>query len=164
MERKGEPERAAHLRAQIASSVEKRGEPHVYSSIQRCVSHLAEMPDGERYSKWLVVLTDTADFQCTNAKGHFDKDSPQRAEEATKQLISTMQATTELNLVLIDASEIGNFNQKHHMWPTWRALSRRLTDEVGDGNSALYIDAANEAMIDEAFDKLAGAMQGGAVG
>jgi len=164
MERKGEPERAAHLRAQIASSVEKRGEPHVYSSIQRCVSHLAEMPDGERYSKWLVVLTDTADFQCTNAKGHFDKDSPQRAEEATKQLMSTMQATSELNLVLIDASEIGNFNQKHHMWPTWRALSRRLTDEVGDGNSALYIDAANEAMIDEAFDKLAGAMQGGAVG
>ena len=75
-----------------------------------------------------------------------------------------MHATSELNLVLIDASEIGNFNQKHHMWPTWRALSRRLTDEVGDGNSALYIDAANEAMIDEAFDKLAGAMQGGAVG
>ena len=164
MAAKGTAERAAELRAKIAGSVEKRGEPHVYSSVQKCVGQLASLPRGEQYSKWLVVLTDTADFECTNAKGHFDKEAPARAEAAAQKVIGAMQATSELNLVLIDASEIGNFNKKHQMWPTWRALSKRLTDEVGDANSGLNIQAAEESQIDEAFDKLAGAMQGGAVG
>ena len=67
-----------------------------------------------------------------------------------------------MNLVLIDASEIGNFNRKHTMWPTWRTLSKRLTNEVGEANTGLNIQAAEESQIDEAFDKVAGAMSGGA--
>ena len=73
-----------------------------------------------------------------------------------------MRAQSGLNLVLIDAHEIGNFNAKHTMWPTWRALSRRLTSEVGERNVGLNIQAAEQSQIDEAFDKVAGAMSGGA--
>ena len=112
----------------------------------------------------LVVLTDTADFESANAKNIFDAQAPERAEAAASQLIGQMQATTGLNLVVIDAHEIGNFNKKHHMWPTWQRLSQRLTDEVGDGNTGLNIQATDESQIDEAFDKVAGAMQGGAAG
>ena len=55
---KGEGEHAAALREQIVNSVTKSGEPHVYSSMSKCVSHLANHVD-DTYSKWLVVLTDT---------------------------------------------------------------------------------------------------------
>jgi len=75
-----------------------------------------------------------------------------------------MRAMRGLNLVLIDASAIGNFNVKHTMWPTWRALSKRLTNEIGENNTGLNIQAAEESQIDEAFDKVAGAMTGGASG
>ena len=83
-------------------------------------------------------------------------------QAAAEQLIGTMRGTSGLNLVVIDAHEIGNFNKKHHMWPTWQRLSQRLTDEVGEGNVGLNIQATDESQIDEAFDKVAGAMQGGA--
>ena len=158
MERKGE--RPAALREQIATSVEKRGDPHVYSSIEKCVGWLSEVD--ERYAKWLVVLTDTADFECTNEKNAFDAGSAERAKGAAQRLIGSMREQSGLNLVLIDAHELGNFNAKHSMWPTWHALSKQLTDEVGDGNMGLNIQAAEESQIDEAFDKVAGAMQGGA--
>ena len=48
--------------------------------------------------------------------------------------------------------------------PTWTRLAQRLTDEVGDHNTGLNIEATEESQIDEAFDKVAGAMQGGAAG
>ena len=159
MQRKGDGE--AELREKIVGSVEKRGDPHVYSSVEKCVGYLADV-DASTYSKWLVVLTDTADFTCANAKGVFDKEAPARAEAAAQQLIGSMQATNGLNLVLIDAHEIANFNSKHPLWPTWHKIARQLTDEVGDANTSLYIEAADESMIDEAFEKVAGAMQGGA--
>ena len=69
-----------------------------------------------------------------------------------------------LNLVLIDASELANFNAKHTMWPTWRTLARRLTDEVGERNTGLHIQASDTSEIDEAFELVAGAMSGGAAG
>ena len=123
----------AALRQQIVDSVEKRGEPEVYSSIETCVEHLAAHVDGA-YSKWLVVLTDTVDFQCVNDKNQFDKESPARAEAAVARVIGQMNAMAGLNLVLLDASGIANFNAKHTLWPTWRRLSQRLTDEVGEHN------------------------------
>ena len=159
MSRKGDDPES--LRAQVAGSVEKRGDPNVYSSIEKCVGYLNDV-DADEYSKWLVVLTDTADFECANAKSVFDAQAPARAEQAAEQLLGTMHATSGLNLVVIDAHEIGNFNKKHHMWPTWQRLSQRLTDEVGEGNVGLNIQATDESQIDEAFDKVAGAMQGGA--
>ena len=159
--RKGDHDQ--EFRQKIKGSVEKKGDPHVYSSIEKCVGYLGEI-DSEKYSKWLVVLTDTADFQCANEKGQFDAAAPERAEAAAERLIESMHAQTSLNLIVIDASEIGNFNRKHHMWPTWRKLSHRLTDEVGEGNKALNIEAANESEIDAAFEKVAGAMTGGAAG
>ena len=107
-------------------------------------------------------VTDTADFQCANEKGAFDKGAPARATEAAEALIHKLQAMHGMNLVVIDASEIGNFNRKHTMWPTWRKLSQRLTSEVGENNTGLNIQAAEESQIDEAFDKVAGAMSGGA--
>ena len=42
-----------------------------------------------------------------------------------------MREMAGLNLVLIDASGIANFDAKHKLWPTWRRLSQKLTDEVG---------------------------------
>ena len=155
--------RDGEMRAKIASSVEKRGDPNVYSSIEKCVSYLDEHA-GAGYSKWLVVLTDTADFECANEKGVFDKGAPERATAAASGLIGRMRAMSGLNLVLIDASEIGNFNAKHTMWPTWRALARRLTDEVGERNTGLHIQASDTSEIDEAFELVAGAMSGGAAG
>jgi len=128
--------------------------------MDKCVDYLADVSDD--YSKWLVVLTDTADFQCANEKGAFDKAAPARATAAAEALLGKLQAMHGMNLVLIDASEIGNFNRKHTMWPTWRALSKRLTNEVGEANTGLNIQAAEESQIDEAFDKVAGAMSGGA--
>ena len=73
-----------------------------------------------------------------------------------------MREMAGLNLVLIDASGIANFDAKHKLWPTWHSLSQKLTDEVGDGNSGLNIEATNTEEIDEAFEKVAGAMTGGA--
>ena len=161
MTRKGD--KSDELRGKVAGSVEKRGDPHVYSSIEKCVSFLSEV-DASTHSKWLVVLTDTADFECANAKNIFDAQAPARAEEAASNLIKSMQNTSALNLVMIDAHEIANFNKKHHMWPTWQKLSKRLTDEVGEGNTGLNIEAKEVTEIDEAFDKVAGAMSGGASG
>ena len=37
-----------------------------------------------QYSKWLVVLTDTVDFECVNERNQFDKESPARAEAAVR--------------------------------------------------------------------------------
>ena len=133
----------------------------MYSSVERCVQFLAAV-DEAAYSKWLVVLTDTADFTCANAKGVFDKEAPARAEASGQQLVGALQATRGLNLVLVDAHEVANFNPKQPLWPTWRKVARRLTDEVGSGNTGLFIEAADEGMIDEAFEKVGGAMQGGA--
>jgi hypothetical protein len=161
MDRKGD--RPEELREKIAGSVEKRGDPNVYSSIDKMVDVLVGV-DEAQYSKWLVVLTDTADFECSNAKNIFDKEAPARAEAAADELIGKMHSTKGLNLVIIDAHELGNFNKKHHMWPTWQRLSQRMTNEVGDGNTGLNIEAAEESQIDEAFDKVAGAMTGGAAG
>ena len=61
-------------------------------------------------------------------------------------------------LVIIDASGIANFDAKHTLWPTWRRLSQKLTDEVGEHNSGLGIQAADTDEIDEAFERVAGAM------
>ena len=160
MREKGTGDANAALRSQIEGSVKKAGEPHVYSSIQKCVEALQEVDD--KYSKWLVVLTDTADFQCFDAKGKPDKQSPQRAEVAVNGVLSTTQAMAGLSLVIIDASGIANFNAKHSLWPTWRKMSSKLTDEVGELNAGLNIQAANVSEIDEAFEKVAGAMTGGA--
>ena len=118
----------------------------------------------DSYSRWLVVLTDTADFQCFDDKGRVDKQAPARAETAVEGVLASMQALTGLNFVIIDASGIANFNAKHSMWPTWRRMSHRLTDEVGEFNNGLNIQAANVSEIDEAFEKVAGAMTGGASG
>jgi len=159
---KGEGDAAAVLREQIVGSVKKSGEPHVYSSIQKCVGKLQEVDDS--YSKWLVVLTDTADFECYDEKGRVDKQSPARAETAVKGVLSTMQAMKELTLVIIDACGIANFNEKHSLWPTWHKMSQKLTDEVGEFNTGINIEAANVSEIDEAFEKVAGAMTGGAAG
>ena len=65
-------------------------------------------------------------------KNQFDKESPARAEAAVDRVIGQMSAMVGLNLVLLDASGIANFNAKHTLWPTWRRLSQRLTDEVGE--------------------------------
>ena len=81
-----------------------------------------------------MVLTDTVDFQCVNDKNQFDKESPARAEAAVARVVGQMNAMAGLNLVLLDASGIANFNAKHTLWPTWRRLSQRLTDEVGEHN------------------------------
>ena len=76
-----------------------------------------------------------------------------------------MKAVHGLNLVIIDASGIANFDAKHKLWPTWHRMSTRLTDEVGDANTGLNIEAANVDEIDEAFERIAGAMaSGGASG
>ncbi len=191
----------ASLREQIVGSVQKSGEPHVYSSIDKCIDCLATQVDA-RYSKWLVVLTDTVDFECVNEKNQFDKESPARrpgsppprsfasvslcppptppphqnpcpptmntrrphspsqarARAAVEKVIASMQKLSGLNLVIIDASGIANFDAKHKLWPTWHSLSQKLTDEVGDGNSGLNIEATNTEEIDEAFEKVAGAM------
>ena len=152
---------AAGLREQIVGSVEKAGDPHVYSSIETCVGCLATQVDA-RYSKWLVVLTDTVDFECVNERNQFDKESPARAEAAVTRVIGRMSAMVGLNLVLLDASGIANFNAKHTLWPTWRRLSQRLTDEVGEHNSGVNIQAAEVSEIDDAFEKIAGRMSGGA--
>ena len=53
MREKGTGDANAALRSQIEGSVKKAGEPHVYSSIQKCVEALQEVDD--KYSKWLVV-------------------------------------------------------------------------------------------------------------
>ena len=167
VQRRGDGDAAAALREQIVGSVEKRGEPHFYSSIETCVSHLAhsaEVPDS--YSRWLVVLTDTVDFECVNAKNHFDKESPQRAEAAVARVTQLMASVHGLHLVVVDASAIpgANFNPKHSLWPTWRRLAQRLTDDVGEANVGLSIQAADVGEIDDAFEKIAGAMSGGAAG
>jgi hypothetical protein len=47
------------------------------------------------------------------------------------------------------------------LWPTWHKLSQKLTDEVGHANTGLNIEATNVNEIDEAFEKVAGAMAGG---
>ena len=133
----------------------------MYSSIETCVEHLGAHVDGG-YSKWLVVLTDTVDFQCVNEKNQFDKESPARAEAAVQKVVAPMREMSGLNLVLIDASGIANFNAKHTLWPTWRRLSQRLTDEVGEHNSGVNIQAAEVSEIDDAFEKIAGRMSGGA--
>merc|ERR1711924_322816 len=147
---------AAGLREQIVQSVVKGGDPHVYSSIKRCLDKLTELP--AHYSKWLVVLTDTVDFECFNAKGVNDKHSSQRAEAAVSGVVQAMQEMAGLNLVVIDAHGIANFNAKHSMWPTWHKMSQRLTDEVGEANVGLNIEATNVSEIDEAFERVAGAM------
>ena len=77
---------AAGLREQIVGSVEKAGDPHVYSSIETCVGCLATQVDAQ-YSKWLVVLTDTVDFECVNERNQFDKESPARAEAAVRYVL-----------------------------------------------------------------------------
>lgn len=150
----------ANLREQIVNSVEKAGDPHVYSSITKCIDCLTDEVE-DKYSKWLVVLTDTADFECANEKGVFDKFSKDRAEKAVEGVVAKMQALSGLNLVIIDACGIANFDAKHMLWPTWHALSLKLTDEVGDSNNGLNIQATNVSEIDEAFEKVAGAMAGG---
>jgi hypothetical protein len=43
-------------------------------------------------------------------------------------------------------------------------MSQRLTDDVGDSNVGLNIEATNVSEIDEAFERVAGAMTGGAAG
>ena len=44
-------------------------------------------------------------------------------------------------------------------------MSAKLTDEVGDANTGLNIQATDVSEIDEAFEKVAGAMaSGGAAG
>jgi hypothetical protein len=69
--------------------VSKAGEPHVYSSIQKCINCLKhEVDDG--YDKWLVVLTDTADFECLDDKGRVDKAAPMRAETAVGGVLGSM--------------------------------------------------------------------------
>jgi len=167
-QRKGDNDAA--LRQQIVGSVQKAGEPHVYSSINKCVDYLSGGIDHTRaakgeYSKWLVVLTDTADFECVNEKNQFDAQSPKRCEDAVSKTVAKMKAVHGLNLVIIDASGIANFDPKQKLWPTWHRMSTRLTDEVGDGNTGLNIEAANVDEIDEAFEKVAGAMaSGGASG
>lgn len=125
---KGEGDTSEQLREQIVHSVKKAGEPHVYSSIAKCIAHLSSEVDAH-YSKWLVVLTDTVDFECANAKGVFDKQAPSRAEAAVASVTEAMQAMCGLNFVIIDAHGIANFNAKHPMWPTWHRMSARLTDE-----------------------------------
>lgn len=162
VQEKGDGAADAALREQIAGSVKKAGDPHVYSSVQKCVQRLQEVDD--KYAKWLVVLTDTADFECYAPNGKPDKQSPARAEVAVNGVLSTTQAMEGLSLVIIDASGIANFNAKHSLWPTWRKMSQRLTDEVGELNTGLNIAAANVSEIDEAFEKVAGAMTGGAAG
>ena len=111
-----------------------------------------------KYSKWLVVLTDTVDFECVNDKNVFDKESPARAEAAVRRVTAKMREMTGLSLVVIDASGIANFDAKHTLWPTWRRLSQKLTDEVGERNSGLSIQATDSDEIDEAFERVAGAM------
>jgi hypothetical protein len=69
-----------------------------------------------------------------------------------------------LSFVIIDASGIANFNTKHTMWPTWRKMSQKLTDECGEKNMGLNISAKDVNEIDEAFEKVAGQMTGGAAG
>jgi len=159
---KGTGAQAATLREQIVGSVQKGGDPHVYSSIKKCLDTLIKVDD--KYSKWLVVLTDTVDFECFNAKGVNDKQSPMRAEAAVSSVVQAMQELTGFNLVIIDAHGIANFNAKHNMWPTWHKMSQRLTDDVGDANVGLNIEATNVSEIDEAFERVAGAMTGGAAG
>ena len=129
----------------------------------QCTTHtrLSSQVEGA-YSKWLVVLTDTADFECVNERNQFDKESPARAEAAVARVVGAMNAMVGLNLVLLDASGIANFNAKHTLWPTWRRLSQRLTDEVGEHNSGVNIQAAEVSEIDDAFEKIAGRMSGGA--
>ena len=77
---------------------------------------------------------------------------------AVRRVTAKMREMTGLNLVLIDASGIANFDAKHSLWPTWRRLSQKLTDEVGEHNSGLSIQAADTDEIDEAFERVAGAM------
>jgi len=151
-------------RQDIVDSVKKAGDPNFYSSLKTCVDTLANEVDSERYSKWLVALSDTADFECANEKGVFDKASAGRAEKAAQEVIDTMQTMSGLNLVVIDASGIANFDIKHTLWPTWHRLSQKLTDDVGEANTGLNIQAARVSEIDEAFEKVAGAMSGGAAG
>merc|ERR1712216_1018810 len=139
--------------ASIVDSVTKSGEPQVYSSIAKCVDSL-QLEAADDHSKWLVVLTDTVDFECVDANDKFDKQSPQRAEAKADALIEKMRAISGLNLVIIDASGIANFNAKHTMWPTWHRLSHKLTDQCGDDNSGINIAAANVSEIDEAFEKV----------
>ena len=81
---------------------------------------------------------------------------------AVRRVTAKMREMTGLNLVLIDASGIANFDAKHTLWPTWRRLSQRLTDEVGEHNSGVNIQAAEVSEIDDAFEKIAGRMSGGA--
>merc|ERR1712100_940130 len=97
-------------------------------------------------------------------KGIFDKGSAARCETAVKRVVDSMRAMTGLNLVIIDASGIANFDAKHMLWPTWHRMSQKLTDEVGEGNMGLNIQASDVSEIDEAFEKVAGAMSGGAAG
>lgn len=158
---KGEGAAAAAIRQQIVDSVTKAGEPHVYSSIATCIDTLAADVD-ESYSKWLVVLTDTADFQCFDEKGRVDKMAPARAESAVSGVLGAMQKMSGLHFVVIDASGIANFNAKHTMWPTWRKMSYKLTDECGKHNTGMNIEAGAVEEIDEAFEKVAGEMTGGA--
>jgi len=154
----------AKLREQIVGSVQKAGDPHVYSSIQKCIDCLTAEVD-DKYSKWLVVLTDTADFECANEKGVFDAASAGRCETAVQRVVASMQQIVGLNLVIIDACGIANFDSKHKLWPTWHKMSTKLTDEVGEANTGLNIQAAEVSEIDEAFEKVAGAMaSGGAAG
>ena len=83
---------AKKLREQIVNSVEKAGDPHVYSSINKCIDCLSNEVD-DKFSKWLVVLTDTADFECANEKGVFDKGYRDRAEKAVDGVVAKMKAS-----------------------------------------------------------------------
>ena len=152
---KGEGEAAERLRAQIVGSVTKSGEPHVYSSISKCVAHLASNVD-DKYSKWLVVLSDTVDT--SNPK-------PDVLSQMADSTVTKMKQVTDLNLAFIDTSgfldENGNkYQPNNKCWPTWTANVRKLTASlpVGKGH---HIEATNLEKIKEAFKQVAEKMSGG---
>lgn len=86
----------------------------VYSSIQTCVTCLKDDVDGAKYSKWLVVLTDTADFQIANDKGQFDQLSAGRAQTAVDGVLNLVQPISGLNFAIIDASGITRRQRAAH--------------------------------------------------
>ena len=65
----------------------------------------------------------------------------------------------KLNLIIIDAREIGNWNPGHANWPVWQGNAKMLVERaLADGGvNSMYIDAKSTNDIKAAFEKVAAA-------
>ena len=116
------------------------------------------------------MLTDTVDYRAGHGN-HGMTEGPACVEcrklmnEKVSEATTKMQKMNEFFMIVIDTHEIAQYHPKHPLWPTWHAMSQRLTNEVGFNNEGLNIAAKDQTAIATAFEQVASAMEaGGAAG